>query len=85
MLRMTEDYGGIQTGQTLFMREFDDFNVMAMFWPWQDGKHVTLKITLLEKQKEEVNIFPKKAGLSFGALRMALGKVLFHKPSHKPV
>jgi hypothetical protein len=81
MLRMTEDYGGIQTSQTLFMREFDDFTVIAMFWPWQDGEHVTLKITLLEKQKEEVNISSTKGGLSLAAL----GKVLFRKPSQKPV
>ncbi|MBW1859412.1 MAG: hypothetical protein JRI70_04880 [Deltaproteobacteria bacterium] len=81
MLQLTEDYGGIQTGQTLFMREFDDLTVIAMFWPWQDDTHTTLKIALLKKQKEEVNISSPKAGSGF----VTLGDVLFHKPSQKPV
>lgn len=85
LVDLTKEYGGIRTGQTLFVREFDDVTVMAMFWPWEDGLHATLKITLLEKRKEEVGILPKEAGLGFSALRMALGKVLFHKPSEKPV
>jgi len=81
LLQLTENYGGIQTGQTLFMREFDDFTVIAMFWPWQDGTHTTLKIALLKKQKEHVNISSPKAGSGFATL----GDILFHKPSQKPV
>jgi len=85
LVRLTQEYGGILTGQTLFVREFDDVTVMAMFWPWGDGKHTTLKMALLEKEKQEVNTSTPKAGLSFAALRKALGRVLFQKPSQKPV
>jgi hypothetical protein len=85
LVRLTEEYGGIRTDQTLFMREFDDVTVMAMFWPWGDGKHTTLKMILLENKKQEVTTSPPKGGLSFAALRVAIGKVLFHKPSQEPV
>lgn len=86
MGRLTQEYGGIRADQTLFMREFDEVTVMAMFWPWSDRRHTTLKMTLLEKQKHEVNTSPPKAGLSFAALRTALGKILLKKPSNnKPV
>ena len=46
---LTKDYGGIWLEQTLFRREFDDGTVIAMFWPWQDGIHTTLKMALLKK------------------------------------
>jgi hypothetical protein len=84
-VRLTKEYGGILMGQTLFVREFDDVTVIAMFWPWGDGKHTTLKMILLEKRKQEVTSSSPKEGLSFAALRMAIGKVLFHKPSQKLV
>ncbi len=48
-LRLTEDYGGIYGNQTLFKKEFDDAMIIAMFWPWQDNTHTTLKIALLKK------------------------------------
>jgi hypothetical protein len=85
LLRLTQEYGGILTGQTLFAKEFDDITVIAMFWPWGNGKHTTLKMAVLEKRKQEVDTSPPKARSSFAALRTALGKVLFHKPSQKPV
>ena len=47
---LTKDYGGIWLEQTLFRREFDDGTVIAMFWPWQDGIHTTLKMALLKKR-----------------------------------
>ena len=48
-LRLTEDYGGIHDSQTLFKKEFDGFTVIAMFWPWQDNEHTTLKMAALKK------------------------------------
>jgi len=45
-LYLTKDYGGIWIAQTLFKRDFDDVSVIAMFWPWQDGIHATLKLAL---------------------------------------
>ena len=85
VLRLTQAYGGIRTRQTLFVREFEDVTVVAMFWPWEDDEHTTLKMALLEKEKEEVAASAPKPRLRFAALRTALGKALFHKPSQKPV
>ena len=46
---LTKKHGGIYDNQTLFKKEFDDCIMIAMFWPWQDNKHTTLKIALLPK------------------------------------
>ena len=48
-LQLTKDYGGIYDNQTLFKKEFDDVIVIAMFWPWGDDTHTTLKIALFKK------------------------------------
>lgn len=48
-LSVTENYGGIQKSQTLYWKEFEDVCVAAMFWPWGDGKHVTLKMACARK------------------------------------
>ncbi|MFH1772530.1 MAG: hypothetical protein ABH872_06905 [Candidatus Omnitrophota bacterium] len=48
-LRLTDDYGGILTNQTLFKKEDIDRIVIAMLWPWQDGKYITLKISTVKK------------------------------------
>jgi len=45
-LLLTEGYGGIQRNQTLFNKAYGPTSVMAMFWPWQDGIHTTLKLAL---------------------------------------
>ncbi len=47
-LSLTENHGGIHKDQTLFKKEFDNSAVMAMFWPWQDDTHTTLKVVLLK-------------------------------------
>ena len=49
---LTKEYGGTWFDQTLFKKEFDDVTVIAMFWPWQDGIHTTLKMALLKKRIE---------------------------------
>ena len=43
-INLTNAYGGIRKNQTLFRREDDKSIVIAMFWPWGDGDHTTLKI-----------------------------------------
>ena len=45
---LTKDYGGIHQNQTLFKKTFDEKTVVAMLWPWQDGIHTTLKMTLVK-------------------------------------
>jgi hypothetical protein len=46
---LANSYGGIYENQTLFKKDFEDSVVMAMYWPWQNNKHTTLKIVLLKK------------------------------------
>ncbi len=46
---LTNEYGGINVGQTLFKKEFKGFTIIAMFWPWGDGGHTTLKLIRLSK------------------------------------
>jgi len=41
---VTRLFGGIYTGQTLFLKEFDETKMLAMFWPWQRQANVTLKV-----------------------------------------
>ena len=48
-LDLTRDYGGIWIDQTLFRKNFDGVTIIAMFWPWQDAIHTTLKMALVEK------------------------------------
>lgn len=42
--RIIDNYGGITPGQTLYFRSEGTGAVFAMFWPWQDGIHTTVKI-----------------------------------------
>ena len=46
-LQLTEEYGGIYDQQTLFKKEVDGQTVIAMFWPWGDQSHTTIKIAVL--------------------------------------
>lgn len=48
-LRLSEDYGGIHDNQTLFKKKFAELTVIAMFWPWQDKVHTTLKVALVKE------------------------------------
>jgi hypothetical protein len=46
-----KEYGGINDNQTLFKKDFNNECVLAMYWPWQNDKHTTLKI-ILQKRGE---------------------------------
>ena len=46
---LTKDRGGIHDDQTLFKKLFGPLTVIAMFWPWQDGIHTTLKVAVIGK------------------------------------
>lgn len=48
-LSLTAAYGGITGGQVLFRKDFGSEIVLAMFWPWQNGSKVTLKVALLRR------------------------------------
>ena len=47
MEKMTRKYGGIRKGQTLYIKEFENFSIMAMIWPWKDKCHSTLKLSVV--------------------------------------
>ncbi len=44
---LTLNTGGIWIGQTLFEKRFDTATIIAKFWPWEDGEHITLKMASL--------------------------------------
>jgi hypothetical protein len=48
-LEITSRTGGIRVNQTLFEQEFDEGTIIAKFWPWDDGRHTTLRMALLLK------------------------------------
>lgn len=47
VLCLTKEYGGIYDNQTLFKKEIEGNTVLAMFWPWGDKIHTTLKMAVL--------------------------------------
>ncbi|MBU1044728.1 MAG: hypothetical protein KJ915_10075 [Candidatus Omnitrophica bacterium] len=48
----TKDFGGIFDEQTLYKKDFDRARILVMFWPWQDGEHITLKVVCLSKEED---------------------------------
>jgi hypothetical protein len=44
MKQAVDRCGGIMPGQTLYFWSQGKDEVFAMVWPWQDGKHTTVKI-----------------------------------------
>ena len=48
-IKMTDEFGGIYKGQTLFEKQINGGWVIAMLWPWSDGMHITLKMALVSK------------------------------------
>ena len=44
---LTKDFGGVFDDQVLYKKDFGAHKVIAMFWPWQDQTHTTLKIVVL--------------------------------------
>lgn len=44
---LAENYGGIMKNQTLFKKDFGGITIIAMFWPWKDNEHTTLKAFIL--------------------------------------
>ena len=45
--RLTRKFGGIRKGQTVYIKVYDDFSIVAMIWPWKDKQHSTLKLSLI--------------------------------------
>lgn len=48
-VQMTQEYGGIFANQTLYKKEFPENTIIAMFWPWNDGDRITIKLASIVK------------------------------------
>ncbi|MDD4183267.1 MAG: hypothetical protein PHT53_05555 [Candidatus Omnitrophica bacterium] len=48
ILRLTKEYGGVWEDQTLFKKDNEQNTIIAMFWPWQDNMHTTLKMAAIK-------------------------------------
>jgi len=48
--KLTQDFGGIHSNQTLFRREIDGKMIVAMLWPWGDDFHTTLKVVSIRRK-----------------------------------
>ena len=48
--KTADPFGGINTSQTLFQKTSDNIMIIAMFWPWQDGEYVTLKLAMIQSR-----------------------------------
>ena len=46
---LTVNYGGVLDDQTLFYKKFKERSILAMFWPWKNKIHVTLKIACFQE------------------------------------
>ena len=46
---LTKGFGGINSNQVLYKKEFANTVVIAMLWPWSDGMHITVKIISQKK------------------------------------
>ena len=44
---LTHQTGGIRINQTLFEKKVGGQTIIAKIWPWDDGKHMTLKMAML--------------------------------------
>lgn len=45
--KLAKPFGGIRSKQSLYYKSFGDYALMAMFWPWQNGRCTTCKIHYL--------------------------------------
>ncbi len=48
-LLITKEFGGIYRDQTLFLNDMGDASIIAMFWPWEDSEHTTVKIAVFRQ------------------------------------
>ncbi len=47
---LTRDFGGIETHQTLYKKEFESTFLIAMIWPWADGDCKSARIVIVPKE-----------------------------------
>jgi hypothetical protein len=56
--QLTKEFGGIRTEQTLFMKDFNGYTVLAMVWPWKDKTLCSLKIPLIRTEEKDIRDKP---------------------------
>lgn len=47
-LLITEEFGGIEKTQTLYVKKSDLGATLIMLWPWQDKERVTVKMVFIK-------------------------------------
>ncbi len=52
-MKITSMYGGVATLQTLYRKDFEDYIVFAMLWPWSDHQNMTLHMCCVQKAEEQ--------------------------------
>ena len=70
---ITMAHGEVRPHQALFKKEFGEYTVIGMLWPWKDGSHTTLKLFRLKT--EEI----KKNTGGFGSIFENITKLFFRK------
>jgi hypothetical protein len=46
---VAKDFGGVRPEQTMYYKEFAQHGLVAMFWPWQNGRCTTCKAFCVAK------------------------------------
>jgi len=46
--KVIKDFGGLRSGQTLYLLNEEGLSIFAMLWPWQDGERITVKIARIK-------------------------------------
>lgn len=47
--KLTKAFGGVRPEQTVFYQAFGDYAVLALFWPWGNGRCTTCKVFQLSE------------------------------------
>lgn len=50
---IAKDLGGIRPEQSLYVKAFEDHLVVAVFWPWSNGRCITCKVFRVETPKTD--------------------------------
>ncbi|MDP8218336.1 MAG: hypothetical protein P9M03_06395 [Candidatus Theseobacter exili] len=45
---LTKSHGGIRKEQSCYFLNYDGNEYLALFWPWSDGKRITVKLIVTE-------------------------------------
>jgi hypothetical protein len=55
--QLAKNFGGIRPEQTMYYKPFGEYAVLAMFWPWGNGKSTSCKmfrVSVLPEEKPSI-------------------------------